>query len=162
VHDGGAGHFLRQGYFAAIMAQDNEFKDSDLRIVHDSLRILADEGRGAPQELRGYNYMLFRIERRTHQDWKSLSNIKELVERAQSAIETKQHDIARDLLTSIKIAVFRNPDVAKADRAGMFARIREHLRELGLEAAVAGGPGNRSIRLCSARCLCWRPRPVRS
>jgi hypothetical protein len=135
-------NLLRQGYFAAIMAEHDDFNDDDLRIVNDSLQVLTGGGNMAP--LAGYNYMLFRIELRNQQDWESLSSIKELVERAENAIELDQIDIARDLLTSIKIAVVRSPDVAKKDREGMFSRIREHLYSLGLEGAQ-GSATKRSL-----------------
>lgn len=129
---------LRQGYFAAILAADDDprVRDESLRVIGDSLLNAADGDR--PVSLAGYNYMLFRVETRRQQDWESLRSIKTLVERAESAIENGQLQPARDLLVSIKIAIARSPDVARADREGMFARIREHLRGIGLEGPRRG------------------------
>ena len=133
ANEGGiGGGFLRQGYFAAILAEDADFDDAHLRVVNDSLKILVN-GRDNPAQLAGYNYMLFRIEVRSQQDWESLSGIKSLVERAESAIENGKFETAKDLLVSIKVAVARSPDVTKSDREAMFGRVREHLRSLGLE-----------------------------
>lgn len=126
-------NFLRQGYFAAIVAEDEDFKNEHLRVNDDSLRLLANGKAGASQELAGYNYMLFRIEVRSQQDWESLGSIKALVERAESALESGKAGVAKDLLISIKVAIARSPDVTKADREGMFARISAHLSNLGLE-----------------------------
>jgi hypothetical protein len=132
---GGGGNSLRPGYFAAIMAQGNQIDETKLRVISDGLRILGDGSGGAAQPLTGYDYMLFRIEKQPQQDWESLNDIKGLVERAQSALELGKSEVAQDLLASIKVAVYRSPDIAKADRTGMFTRIREHLGELGLQAA---------------------------
>jgi hypothetical protein len=128
-------NFLRQGYFAAILAEDQDFKDEHLRVEDDSLK-LVNGATGVSQELAGYNYMLFRIEVRSQQDWESLSSIKALVERAESALESGKPGVAKDLLISIKVAIARSPDVTKGDRQGMFARISAHLSSLGLEGRL--------------------------
>jgi len=134
--DGAIGsNFLRQGYFAAIMAQDDDFKDEHLRVVRESVKLLPNGQASPAQQLAGYNYMLFRIEVRSQQDWESLSSIKTLVERAESALENGKIGTAKDLLISIKIAIARSPDVTKRDREAMFSRIREHLETLGLEGS---------------------------
>lgn len=137
-------NFLRQGYFAAILADDDDFNDDQLKVVKDSLKLLANGQTGAVRELAGYNYMLFRVEVRRQQDWESLSSIKGLVERAENALENGKTGTAKDLLISIKVAIARSPDVTKSDREAMFGRIREHLHSLGLEGK-RGAAAKRSL-----------------
>ncbi len=68
------------------------------------------------RDLSGYNYMLFCLEKRTAQDWESLTNIKELVYKAQEAVVQGQYEPANELLNAIKVAVFRSLDLAKATK----------------------------------------------
>jgi len=137
--DGGS-NYLRPGYFVAILAEEQEIADRTLCVINDSLRV------GAPgkakefvthyhQPLEGYSYMLFRLEKRTAQDWESLTDIRDLVYKAQEAAAKGDYDQANNILTAIKIAVFRSPDLTKSDKRQMVLKITEELREWGLEAA---------------------------
>ncbi|MFB2837802.1 hypothetical protein [Floridanema evergladense] len=137
---GGGNNTLRAGYFAAILAPDNEINSTQLCIVNDSLKV------GSPgttrvfmrdsKPLEGYTYMLFRLEKRITQDWESLTSIKELVDQAQIAINEGKYEAVKSfLLPAIKTAIYRSPDVAKADRRQMVLKIEDFLRELGLQAS---------------------------
>jgi hypothetical protein len=138
--DGGSSNFLREGYFAVILAEEHEINSDNLCVVNDNLRL------GSPgitkvfvrdsKPLKGYSYMLFRIEKRKQQDWESLKTIKELVEQAQDAVLSGEHEKAKQfLLPAIKTAIYRSSDVTKADRKQMVVKIQEFLRELGLQGA---------------------------
>jgi len=140
--DGGGDNDLKAGYFAAILAQENQIKPDNLCVVNDSLRL------GSPgtskvfakerKSLEGYSYMLFRIEKRTAQDWESLTRIKKLVYQAQDAVFKGKYEMTKNrLLPAIKMAIYRSPDVTKTDRRGMVLRIEDYLREIGLQG-VAG------------------------
>ncbi|MBD2359138.1 hypothetical protein H6G41_31890 [Tolypothrix sp. FACHB-123] len=137
--NGGGSNSLKAGYFAAILAQDNKINNDNLCIVNDSLCVVSPGVTktfvrdGKP--LEGYSYMLFRIEKRTAQDWESLTTIKELVDKAQEAIFSGKYEVVKTiLLPDIKTAIYRSADVTKADRPNMVYKIQEHLRELGLQA----------------------------
>ena len=79
--------------------------------------------------------MLFRLEKRTAQDWESLTSIKELVDQAQDAVFAGKYEAVKTLLLpAIKTAILRSPDVAKADRKSMVLKIEDYLQELGLQA----------------------------
>jgi hypothetical protein len=130
---GGGANDLRAGYFAVVLARHDDFADEDLRVVNDSLHRKLSSGAVLP--LEGYNSMLFRIERRDAQDWEALATIKELVGKAQTALEHGQTEAARQLLTAIKIAIARSPDIARDDRKPMFAKIEAELSDLGLQGA---------------------------
>jgi hypothetical protein len=138
--NGGGSNSLKAGYFAAILAEDNKINSDNLCVVNDSLCL------GSPgptrvfvrdcKPLEGYSYMLFRIEKRTAQDWESLTNIKELVDKAQEAVFDGKYDLVKTiLLPYIKTVIYRSADVTKADRKQMVLKIEDFLRELGLQSA---------------------------
>ncbi|MEH1841640.1 MAG: hypothetical protein V7L20_23560 [Nostoc sp.] len=137
--NGGGTNSLKAGYFAAILAQDNKINNDNLCIVNDSL-CLGSPGTtktfkrdGKP--LEGYSYMLFRIEKRTAQDWESLTSIKELVDKAQEAVLNGKYEVVKTIfLPVIKAAIYQSPDITKADRKQMVVKIEDFLRELGLQA----------------------------
>ena len=129
---GGGQNELRPTYFAAILAEEEELKDKRLCISNESLRVQTDEG---TQEFKGFSYMLFRIEKKQHQDWESLNGIKGLVNRAQEAVVNGNNELTQKILTSIKTAVFRSDDLTKADKREMVLKIEDVLREWGLESA---------------------------
>ncbi|WP_414584445.1 hypothetical protein [Scytonema sp. PCC 10023] len=137
---GGGSTFLKPGYFTVILAEENEINSENLCVVNDNLR------HGSPgntkvfvrdsKPLKGYSYMLFRIEKRLQQDWESLKSIKELVTQAQDAVLSGEYEkVKQFLLPAIQTAIYRSSDVTKADRPKMVLRIKDHLRELGLQAA---------------------------
>jgi hypothetical protein len=138
----GGSALLRPGYFAVILAEEEAFNDSQLAVVNDQLRIR--EGSMAPlassRPLKGFDYMLFRLETQSAQDWEALTDIKELVKKAQDAIIGGENEAAKQLIQAIRVAVFRSPDVVKADREGMIARIEAELRQLGLQGSRGTGP----------------------
>ena len=135
---GGGSNFLRPGYFAVILAEENEINSNTLCIVNDNLQ------EGSPgtnkefvykhRSLLGYSYMLFRIEKRLQQDWESLKSIKELVAQAQDAVSSgEDHKVKQFLLPAIQTAIYRSPDVAKADRSKMVLKVKDFLQELGFQ-----------------------------
>ncbi|MGH8002181.1 MAG: hypothetical protein ACREPR_22825 [Brasilonema sp.] len=137
--EGGSSNFLREGYFAVILADENEINSDKLCVVNDNLR------EGSPgttkvfvrdcKPLKGYSYMLFRIEKRKQQDWESLKSIKELVAQAQDAVFSGEYEkVKKFILPAIKTAIYRSPDVTKADQSNMVLKIQEELKELGLQA----------------------------
>jgi hypothetical protein len=134
---------LRPGYFAVVLGTAKDFADKDLRVIGDVLHLAP--GGANPQPLSGYNYMLFRLERRAEQDWETLTAIKELVERAQDALQKGEQDEAKQVLAAVRIAILRSPDVVKADRKTMYDKVEAELRDLGLEGKRAEGAARRSL-----------------
>jgi len=138
--NGGGSNSLKAGYFAVILAEGNRIITDTLCIINDGLRV-ASPGttrifvrEGKP--LEGCSYMLFRIEKRTEQDWESLSKIKELVYQAQDAISRSQYEAVKTFfLPTIETAIYQSADLAKADRPTVVKKIKTHLQELGLQAA---------------------------
>ncbi len=79
--------------------------------------------------------MLFRLEKRSTHDWESLSDIQELVYKAQDSVLDRKPKQTQEILSSIKVAVFRNVYLTKTDRVQMFMKIESYLREFGLQSA---------------------------
>ncbi|BAZ54210.1 hypothetical protein NIES4103_68950 (plasmid) [Nostoc sp. NIES-4103] len=138
--DGGSSNFLREGYFAVILAEEHEIDMENLCIVNDNLRL------GSPgttkvflrdsKPFKGFSYMLFRIEKRKQQDWESLTTIKQLVDTAHDAILAGQYDkVKQFVLPAIISEIYRSSDITKADRPQMIGKIKDFLQELGLQGA---------------------------
>ncbi|WP_414752675.1 hypothetical protein [Anabaena sp. CCY 9910] len=137
--DGGSSNFLREGYFAVILAEEREINIENLCVVNDNLRL------GSPgttkifirdsKPFKGFSYMLFRIEKRKQQDWESLTTIKELVAKAQDAVLLGEYEKVKQFhLPAIEIAIIQSPDVTRSDRRNMRLKIGEELKELGLQS----------------------------
>ncbi|MCC5628135.1 hypothetical protein LC613_08360 [Nostoc sphaeroides CHAB 2801] len=145
---GGGKNDLKAGYLVAILAEENQINPDTLCIVDDSLKMvnyrLNDTASGRSkdfiryaQPLEGYSYMLFRIEKRTYQDWDSLTQINELVTRAQEAVFKGEYDNVKViLLPAIKTAIYSSQDVTKVDRQNMVLKIQAQLSEIGLQGAT--------------------------
>jgi hypothetical protein len=140
--DGGSSNFLREGYFAVILAEEHEIRMENLCVVNDNLRL------GSPgitkvfirdsKPFKGFSYMLFRIEKRKQQDWESLTTIKQLVATAQDAVLSGEYDkVKKFILPGIISEIYRSSDITKADRPLMIATIKDFLQELGLQGAKA-------------------------
>lgn len=134
---GGGNNDLKSGYFVAILAEENDLNPHNLCVVDGKLR-----GEDSPTQsftknskpLTGYSYILFRIEKQAEQDWESLTNIKELVNKAEDAVSNgKYEEVKNYLIPALRLAIFRSSDVAKADRKIMVAKIEDYLKEQGLQ-----------------------------
>lgn len=136
---GGGANDLKAGYFAVILAEDDQIRDDWLCVVNDRLCT------GSPgstktfirdaKPLTGCSYMLFRLEKRIEQDWESLKSIKELVTKAQDrAANGKYEDVENYLIPSIRIAIYQSSDVSKNDRSVMIRKIEADLKEFGLQS----------------------------
>jgi hypothetical protein len=133
----GGSNDLRAGYFAVILTPAEDFADGCLRIVKDGLYLSPVDPGGQTSPLTGYNYMLFRWEKRTEQDWEALTSINELVKSAQNAVIAKKLAEAKDIQRAIRIAIIRSPDLVKRDRPVVFGKIEAELKELSLQGKQA-------------------------
>jgi hypothetical protein len=79
--------------------------------------------------------MLFRLEKSVTQDWESLTDIQELVYKAQDAILARKPKQAKEILDAIKVAVSRNVYLTKNDRIRMCVSIEDYLLGFGLQSA---------------------------
>ncbi len=138
--DSGGDNDLKAGYFAAILAQENQINSDNLCVVNDSLKIGSSGKTKAfikdNKTLQGYSYMLFRLEKRSNQYWNSLTKIKELVNKAEDAVIKREYDLVKNtLLPAIKLAIYRSADIAILDRQPMFLKVKAYLKEISLQGA---------------------------
>jgi hypothetical protein len=132
---GGGGHALRDGYWALVNAPPGTISATDLSVEHDVLNI----GQGdARTPLRGYDYLLLRIEqRRERDDWR-FDRLEQLIERAvleHFAGHTETYERVR---SEVLAAVLTSDDLTPTDRQRAAAAIREQLDAIvghGLQAA---------------------------
>lgn len=79
--------------------------------------------------------MLFRLEKRTEQDWESLKSIKELVDKAQDAAAYGKYEFVKQhLIPSIRTTILQSSDISKNDRKIMIRKIEAELKESGLQS----------------------------
>jgi hypothetical protein len=154
---GGSNH-LHPGYFVAMLSTSRSMSEEMLCVVNDSLYVgpagkdkefLSAKNRTRPENC---SYMLFRLDKRISQDWESLTEIRNLVFKAQEAVVNEDIKQANEVLAAIKVAIFRSPDLTKSDKRAMFLKINAELREWGLEAA-------RGLAQPSLYAIMQRPMP---
>lgn len=103
---------LRAGYFAVISADDAEV-DNDKLWINDG-RLKYGESLASAKPFRGYNYMLFRLERRDDRDdWDSLTAIREPYNKAIEMLRVGNTDQADAYIRSAKAAAFLSNELTR-------------------------------------------------
>jgi len=143
----GGSNFLRSGYFAAILAEENQINPEQLCVVNDSLRI-GSPGQGTAfikdsKPLQNYSYMLFCLKQYSEQNWEKLTTINDLVNQAIDKTFSRDYEyVKRFLLPMIQQNIWTSQDIAKGDRSKMILRIKDELKQIGLESTA---PRRRSL-----------------
>jgi hypothetical protein len=126
--EGGAGgSVLRPGYHAVVLATGSQVAADRLSVVDGRLHYKKDPGAGSAP-LRGYDYMLFRIEGRTERDDWRLSNIDGPLRQAINAYSQGKSDEAAAYRTLALATVYNSPDLAPLDRRRVVEAIKEELQ----------------------------------
>jgi len=149
---GGGGAVLVPGYFAVILATDNDINPEGLS-VKDS-KLLYSKGGGTPKLLEGYEYMLFRIEGRSERDNWRMANIEEPLNQAIQATLQGQAETAKGYLTAALLIIWQSPDLAVKDRRRVADAIKAELAEVANQpnqAVASDLPTLDSIMLRHAR-----------
>jgi len=103
---------LRAGYFTVILADEAVIENKKLW-VHNG-RLLYGESVGTAKPLRGYNYMLFRLERRDERDdWDSLTTIQEPYNKAIEMLRVGNTDQADAYIRAAKAAAFLSQELTR-------------------------------------------------
>ncbi len=131
----GNGNSLKPGYFAVIRAEQKEIENLNLGIVNSRL-CAGVQSKERPRPLKGFAYMLFRIQKRSGQEWEALTRIKKLVNKTVEAVNRKKIKQAKEFMTEIKIAVLTSPDLVRNDRRQMWVKIKAALKECLLESTT--------------------------
>jgi hypothetical protein len=143
----GGANFLRSGYFVAILAEESQINPEQLCVVNDSLRV-GSPGQGTAfvkdsKPLQGYSYMLFCLKQYSEQNWEKLSKINDLVNQAIDTTFKQDYEyVKRFLLPIIQQEIWTSQDIAKNDRTKMILRIKDELKQIGLESTT---PRKRSL-----------------
>jgi hypothetical protein len=103
---------LRAGYFAVLL-EDQANIDDDKLWVHNG-RLLKGESVAQAKPLRGINYMLFRLERRSERDdWDSLTAIQEPYNKAIEMLRVGNTDQADAYVRAAKAAAFLSNELTR-------------------------------------------------
>jgi hypothetical protein len=139
--EGGKGTVLRPGYHAVILATPGQVAIERLSVVDGRLHYKKDP-RAAAEPLRGYDFMLFRIEGRAERDDWRLSNIDGPLRQAITAYSQNKPDEGAAYRTLALATVYNSPDLAPLDRRRVVEAIKEELKpfEDGGHGAVGDEP----------------------
>ena len=131
---GGGSNDLKSGYLAVIAAEETTGTEKDkinvnkLWIVNDRLRYGNNAAHSQP--LKGYTYMLFRIESRVERDdWSSLSSIAEPFNKAIEALGAGETEKAQSFLRTAIVVALQSSDLTRADRNRVVKAIKEAFDE---------------------------------
>lgn len=145
---GGAAQ-LRAGYFAVILADDNQLEDRKLWVEKGRLKY--GDTLAAARPLSGYHYMLFRLERRSERDdWDSLTAIQEPYDKAIEMLRVGNAVQADAYIRTAKAAAFtakeltRNVDQRRVVKQLelRYAEAQEALQQNAFDEASATGLGS--------------------
>ncbi|HEV2706156.1 MAG TPA: CHAT domain-containing protein [Pyrinomonadaceae bacterium] len=124
---GGGSNELRPGYRAVILGTPEQLDAARLSVIDD--RLYYKSGSGAPQPLRGYDYMLLRIESRDERDDWRLKSIQEPVEKATQALLRGDKEEAHVFHTLALTTTAQSPDLTPADRRRVVVAINDELTD---------------------------------
>jgi hypothetical protein len=150
--DGGGGTTMRPGYFAVVLASEDDVKASQLSVRDSRLYRAVNGGQAKP--LTGYDYLLFYLEGRIERDDWRLKNIQEPLEGAVAAYATGEQEKGDTLRKVALLAAFTSPDLTVADRKRVALAIKQELDEaksLGLGAT--GGEPRELKEVMAARAI---------
>lgn len=150
VAGGGGGNDLRSGYFLVILAEPHDLpmrKPADrpadyLWVVKDRLQFGPSLRDSKP--LKGFTYMLFRIEgREGREDWQSLTSIATPFAKAIDALGEMENEKAESFLRAALVTAIQSPDLTRWDRSRVVQAIKDEYdlrkKELGF-GAMPGKP----------------------
>jgi hypothetical protein len=159
----GGANVLRAGHFVVIAADSKTITPQKLFVVDDELRYGNTIETSTP--LTGYDYMLFRLERRDERDdWDSLTSIQKPYERAIEMLEAGNMEQAEAFIRAAKAAAFTAKELtAKVDRRRVIDQLekayQEALNLLGTGAAGAF-PASEEVKLSNLMKNAARPDKV--
>ena len=125
----GGGASLRAGYVAVVLAKDDEIDRDRLWVIDGRLRYGVASGDAKP--LTGFNYMLFRLERRDERDdWDSLTAIRDPYNKAIEMLQAGNTEQADAFIRAAKAAAFLAPELTQnVDRRRVVKQIQQRYEE---------------------------------
>jgi hypothetical protein len=134
-----AGTTFRPGYLAVVLGAKAQLLQGSQELWVDAGRLCRGSALSNIEPLTGYDYMLFRIERRTDRDdWDELASIREPFEKALEALADGESERADAQLKAALVATLQSHDLTRADRRRVAEAVKDRYDEacdLGLGAA---------------------------
>ena len=122
------GASLRAGYIAVVLAEESEIKPDNLWVVDGRLRYGTSKD---AKPLTGFNYMLFRLERRDERDdWDSLTAIRDPYNKAIEMLQAGNTEQADAFIRAAKAAAFLAPELTRnVDQRRVVKQIQQRYEE---------------------------------
>jgi hypothetical protein len=155
ISAGAGGSVLRPGYLAVILAEPGEVSPDRLSVRGGRLLYRQAPGR-EPVNLKGYDYLLLRVEgRKERDDWR-LKDIQDPLSTAgQALLEAPPNTVKAAAYRTVALAAaWQSPDLAQLDRRRVVHAIKAELAGLADESAGAVGGEARTLgEIVSARAM---------
>jgi len=136
------GNPLRSGYYAAILASEDQLRGKNLSVEKDQL--LADG-----KAFTGFDYLLFRIDAvKERPDWR-MKEIQKNINAAKKAYLRRRDDEGDEYRAAALVAVYDSPDLSEVDRARVEQAIRDELEPFRQPGRGAIGEEKRETSLDS-------------
>lgn len=127
-HQTFAGHSIKPGYIAVILAPSRAIQEQKLSVERDQLYYI-NKGSTQREPLQGYDYMLFYIEGLPQRDDLLLKNIAEPLQEALTALELGEERVAESYKTVALAAASRSLDLTMADRRRVVQSIKDTFKQ---------------------------------
>ena len=155
ISGGAGGAVLRPGYLAVILAEPGQVSPDRLSVRGGRLCYRQAPGQ-EPANLKGYDYLLLRVEGRQERDDWRLRDIQDPLSTAgQALLEAPPNTVKANAYRTVALAAaWQSPDLAQLDRRRVVQAIKAELRELADEDAGAVGGAERTLgEIVSARAM---------
>jgi hypothetical protein len=155
ISGGAGGAVLRPGYLAVILAEPGQVSPDRLSVGDGRLLYRQAPGQQAAN-LKGYDYLLLRVEGRAERDDWRLKDIQDPLSMAgQALLEAPPNAVTADAYRTVALAAaWRSPDLAQLDRRRVVQAIRAELAGLADQSAGAVGGTTRTLgEIVSARAM---------
>ncbi len=155
ISGGAGGAVLRPGYLAVILAEPGQVSPDRLSVRDGRLYYRQAPGQ-EPANLKGYDYLLLRVEGRQERDDWRLKDIQDPLSTAgQALLEAPPNTAKANAYRMVALAAaWQSPDLAQLDRRRVVEAIKAELRELADEGAGAVGGAERTLgEIVSARAM---------
>lgn len=136
-------NILRPGYFAALLADENEVSPGTLRVVGSRLHRLGPDGQ--TRHLRGWDFLLLQIEGRSQLDDFWLPELEDLFGQAVEALRAGKPAVASYYREAAIAVAYRSPAFNWADRDRVIETIKsrfDYLDQRGLGASTGTEPAS--------------------
>ena len=137
----GSANELAPGHVAVVKAREDELDPATLSVGDDDRLRVSDGATTRP--LKGFSYLLFRVEaRRERDDWR-FARFDELIGKAIEAYFADDSEAFRGFRNAVLAEVLKSPDLTRPDRFRVSRAIADELAqvaELGLGAVGEAAP----------------------